>query len=727
MILKYSKSVFIVFCVILMSCDKQIISNKCVPNFKLAHKITTTKLMQKYDDITIHPQWFDDSTAFWYIIKKNRKPQFFTVNPKTKTKQKERIEFEKLNQHQYTFFFQNQEYCYDVFTGELSKALDPDKTGYKILSPDNKWVVFCQDHNLIIRKKELNSTPKQITQDGELYYSFKKSDFLFRDEIKSQTSCRPQVTWSPDSRFFLAERTDARHLNDMWVINSLDSPRSSLHTYKQRQPGEKRRFQEFWLYDLEKDTIRCVASSKEDDASYKFLNWSEDSDHFYLFKTSSDQLQGWLMKIAIPIGASIEFLLEENPGGIVINKDIYPIPDTNTFLWWSRRDGFGHYYLYDLAGNLIQQVTSGEYNVDKIIGYSPSQDRLFFTANGKEKGYNPYYNLLYSIGLDGNNLQLLSPENANHIISANSDISCFVDTFSRPDLPHRSVLRNTQGEIMMHLENADLKDLEKLGWIMPETFTVTAADDETELWGVMWKPFDFDPARKYPVISYVYPGPQFNFLPTTFFTELNNVHLAQYGFIVIMSETRGSSYRRSLEFSEYYRQNLRDYPLADNKTTIEQLAENYDFIDLDRVGIWGGSSGGYMAVSAILTYPEMYKVAVARAGQHDPQYFHGWWSDYFQGISKKKETLKSLSNIDLVNNLKGRLFVIHGEMDMIVHPSNSARLVDALMNAGKDFDYLVVPGGGHEWSKNWQYVQRRIWLYFVEHLMNWKSEDVDIF
>lgn len=243
---------------------------------------------------------------------------------------------------------------------------------------------------------------------------------------------------------------------------------------------------------------------------------------------------------------------------------------------------------------------------------------------------------------------------------------------------------------------------------------------------MIWKPFDFDPNKKYPIITFVYPGPQDNFVPVNFFDRLNNVHLAQYGFIVVMCDTRGSSYKRSKAFSEYYRINLRDYPLADNKCMLEQLIERYPFVNPDKIGIWGGSSGGFMAASAILQYPDFYKVSVSRAGQHEPSIFHSWWSDIFNTPIGKTESDTLYSNISIAKNLKGKLFIIHGEADMNVHPANSARLANELMKQGKYFDYIVIPGGGHGWGQNGLYIQKRIWLYFIENLMDYKLKDINI-
>jgi dipeptidyl aminopeptidase/acylaminoacyl peptidase len=288
----------------------------------------------------------------------------------------------------------------------------------------------------------------------------------------------------------------------------------------------------------------------------------------------------------------------------------------------------------------------------------------------------------------------------------------------------------------MELEIADMTRLLDAGWKAPEVVKVEAADGETDLWGVLWKPYDFDPDRRYPIVSFIYPGPQDELVPLTFQDALdNNAHLAQFGFIVVQVGTRGGSYKRSLEYSEYCRGNLRDYPIEDNRAAIEELGRRHAWIDMDRVGIWGGSSGAFAAVTATLTYPDFYKVCVARSGPHDPAIYHAWWSDRFQGMSRVPSDEDMIrwvsdragSNLELARNLKGRLLLIHSEMDQNVHPAHSARMARALMAANKRFDYFVVPGAGHSWGPDWAYVQRLIWTYFVHNLMGDTRWDVDIF
>ena len=721
-------TIYLIIIITLTACTKPAVNKLPQPNFKLAEKVTAATLENHYFGKVIVPQWTKDNNAFWYVTDSHSGPELYFVEISQKSITKKRTAFHKIDNWNYSFEFNDESYTYNIYTKQVGQS-SSQTYQTEIESPDGKYVAYVQDHNLFIEEKCTDQPPKQISSDGEKNYSFRESDFFFSDEDQLDDSVRyrPYAEWSPDSKYLIACRMDTRHLKDMWVINSLTYPRATLTTYKQRQPGEPRRYSETWLYDITNDCCKCLVSGKNKDIEAQFMTWSQDNNTIYLLEKEIDQLSAKIQAYDAKTGEFLKTIIEEDPGGIVITKNLIPVPGTTELLWWSRRDGHGHYYLYDEQGNLKMQVTQGDFNVKEIVTFDEENGLLYFMANGSQKDINPYYEFLYQLNIMSGQCTLLTPENANHSVYFSPDMTYFVDTFSRPDMPHKTVVRDCPGNLIMELEQPSIKELQNLNWVMPEVFTVKAADRKTDLWGVMWKPFDFNLEKKYPIITFVYPGPQFNYVPTTFFTEPNNVHLAQYGFIVIMCGTRGSSYDRSLEFSENYRGNVRDYPLADNKYAIEQLAEKYPYIDIDRVGIWGGSSGGYMAVSSLLTYPDFYKVGVSRAGQHNPETFHGWWSDYFQGVDEHGNTIPAESNLELVKNLKGHLLLIHGEIDKTVHPSQTALLVDALMKEGKDFDYLVVPGGDHGWSKNWQYVQRRIWLYFVEHLLDWHDPDVNIF
>jgi dipeptidyl-peptidase-4 len=709
-------------------------------NYRLAARFTANGLRSMVKDTTVRPVWLDGGRRFWYALRSGTAIQFFVVDFESRSRTEIAVELRPVGPNLIEFTIAGSDYRFDTVTQELT-TLDPKRYLYQaweIPSPDGSLAAFAVGDNLAIRSVGNPGHMRQLTHDGEPLYSFREpSDPFYTVEAPQggDSLKAAQVFWSPDSRRLVATRLDIRHYRDLWVINSTGGPRPELVTYKQRFPGDDPPTQEVWLYDSVTDSLSLIALDKWKPSIYEDFVWSRDSKSLYGVRKSPDKLECDLLRIDAATCES-EVLLTESPGGMVLTRPVIELPEGAGFLWWSRRDGYGHYYHYTSDGELKEALTSGGFNVARALGVSRKHGALLFTANGRERGSNPYYEHFYRVDLGGRGIKLLTPEDAHHEVYVSPSFDCFVDNYSRVDAPAKAVLRDMDGYPLLELEATDISSLIDAGWRAPEVFKATAADGRTDLWGVMWKPYDFNPDLEYPIISFVYPGPQDELVPLTFIEGLdNNAHLAQYGFIVIQVGNRGGSYKRSLEYSEYYRGNLRDYPVEDNKAVIEHLASRHDYIDIDRVGIWGGSSGAYMAVTAMLTYPDFYKVCVARSGPHDPSIYHAWWSDEFQGMSRETSddgstrwvTTQAGSNLELAGRLKGRLLLIHSEMDQNVHPAHSARMARALMAANKRFDYFVVPGAGHGWGQNWQYVQHMIWIYFVRHLMGDERWDVDMF
>ncbi len=710
---KYMLSILIISATFNMLCQDM------EPNFSLARKNTYTELTGKYHSNVVNPYWLNNE-SFIYITDN----KLFILVCNKKDKLEVNTELTDTGPYQYRFRYNGKNYLYNDYSNTISLDNPDDNTS----SPNSAGssLAYVVSDNLFL-KSENSGKSKQLSHDGDTYYSFRANiDYNYTNQhFYDDTIARPaNVTWSPDSSYFVAFRTDARNLRDNWVINSIASPRPQLSTYKQRNPGDDYPIDELWIYKPDENSFINANLKKWENESYWFIGWSLYTNGFFIQRINREQTKCDIL--LVDKHGKYKLLIEEQPDANIYFPTEFRELGNNSYLWRSRCDGYSHLYYINTDKKIVNQLTRGDFTFEKIAGLDSISNKLYFTAFGKETDVNPYYRFLYSLDLETNDIKLLTPEDANHNISLSPDYRFFVDNYSRVDLPHRSKLRNMNGELIMEVEEGDVEELVHSGWKDPEIFTVKAADSTTDIWGVMWKPFDFDPDKQYPVISYVYPGPQDNFVPLDYFQSLNNVHLSQYGFIVVMCGTRGSSYKRSKTFSEYYRTNLRDYPLADNKFMLEQLIEKHSFIDKDKIGIWGGSSGGFMAVSSILQYPDFYKVCVARSGQHDPNIFHAWWTDIFNTPVNQSKADTIYSNVSMADNLEGRLFIIHGETDMNVHPSNSARLVNELMKSGKHFDYLVVPGGGHGWSDNGLYVQKRIWLYFIENLMNYKIEDINI-
>ena len=468
------------------------------------------------------------------------------------------------------------------------------------------------------------------------------------------------------------------------------------------------------------------------------LEWSSDSRKIYFTRMSRDWMSMDLCS-ADPVSGDCSVLIKERGQRQLIYRPPYHIlEDSGYLLWWSMRDGWGHYYIFHEPSATLAPVTRGEFTAREVVHIDKETLTLFFIGNGREQDRNPYFQYLYSIHLDGSGLKCLTPEDAQHQIYMSESGDYFVDNFSRPDMEPQTVVRDAQGNLVMELESADITTLDKAGWKMPEVFTAKAADGVTDMWGVMYKPFDFDPHKKYPVIVYGYPGKESESIPWKFshnsWVTLVSVSLAQYGFVVCVYGNRGGTPERSYDYYNFGWDDLRDYPIYDKKAVIEELAKRFDYLDIDRVGIMGSSSGGFMAATAILKYPDFFKVAVAKSGNQDNNmYYHHWNERYglveeiIDDSGETKFISHSPTNNEIAGNLKGRLLLIHGDMDKYVPPSLTTRLAYALMKAGKRFDLFMIPGGDHFFGENWQYIIRYIELYFVENLMGDSRWSVNIF
>ncbi|MDI6845868.1 MAG: DPP IV N-terminal domain-containing protein [Candidatus Saccharicenans sp.] len=663
---------------------------------------------------------------------------------------------------------------YDLKTARLSLIKDyqpkPRRPRWASVSPDGKWVVFARGHNLFMMdaenfaralKKPDDKTIQeiQLTDDGEENYSFSRrlrSDEIRefeKDEKDRKDFRRPPITifWSQDSKKIACIRQDERKVGDLWVINSLANPRPVLETYKYGMPGEENQPQpEILVFDLTSKKRVRVKAEKFKDPSYNIFTaprkaaaedpeeprpplWlAETSDRLYFGRQTRD-LHGYEVCVADTETGEVKMLISERLNTYVDYQPLRLVNDGKELIWWSERDGWGHYYLYDGEGRLKNQITSGEFNCQGIVGVDEKNRVLYFTACGREKGEDPYYLHLYRVKLDGGEIKLLTPGNFNHQVSMADSTGYFVVNYSRVDVAPRADLYDAAGRKLLELEAVDLSRLLEAGFKFPETFKVKAADGITDLYGVMYKPFDFDPGRKYPIIAYVYPGPQTESVSKSFSPRNQNVALAQLGFIVIEVGNRGGSPMRSKWYHNYGYGNLRDYGLADKKYAIEQLAARHDFIDINRVGIYGHSGGGFMTAAAMLVYPDFFKVGVASSGNHENNIYNRWWSEKHHGVKEvvdKDGQIKFEYSIDtnseLARNLKGRLLLVTGDIDDNVHPANTLRLAAALIKAGKRFDFFIFPGQRHgfgDMNDYWFWIRAD---YFARHLLGDYSQTVDL-
>jgi dipeptidyl-peptidase-4 len=617
---------------------------------------------------------------------------------------------------------------------------------FRNFSPDRRSYVYAQDHNLffveIVDGKE--SDPIQLTTDGAEYYSFgaatggqqqRQDDEEQQEEQEGQERggrrVRANVTWSSDSKMFYVTRMDTRDVKELWLVNSLSEPRPTLMTYKYAMPGEEGfGIQEFWIFYRDSKEFKRANVDKYKHQRNFDIAWYEQSKSIRLVRR--DRLQRNLEFIELDTATNeATVLISESVNDAFIERQPPRyVGRQRDILWYSERTGWGHYYLYDSKGNLKNAVTSGPWRADGFVQLDVERGHLYFNGVGREPNENPYFRHLYRVNLDGTGLTLLDPGDADHSSTLSPSRKYVVDNFSRVDLAPKAVLRDDKGNVILELEEMDLSRLYEIGWKMPETFVVKAADGVTDIYGNMWKPFDFDPKKKYPIILHVYPGPQTESVSSTFSATAGNQYLAQLGFIVIQIGNRGGNPRRSNAYHSFGYYNLRDYGLPDKKRGVEELAARFPWIDINRVGIYGHSGGGFMTAAALLMppYNEFFKVGVSSAGNHDNNVYNANWSEQHHGLKEveyfdsegKKHTrfeIKVPANHEIAANLKGHLLLVHGDMDNNVHPAGTIRLVNALIRANKRFDFMLLPGQAHGFGNMTGYFNQMMYEYFAEHLL----------
>lgn len=657
-----------------------------------------------------------------------------------------------------TFYFE-----YNLITGELVELIDfkkiKRKPSWANISPDGNTIVFGKNYNLwyldkanyekaLLNEDDTTIIENKLTTDGVENYAY-HGDGAFGgggetnvDKEKNKNKRKPvSILWSPDSKYFNIVKSDVRKVKDLWVINSIADPRPTLETYKYWMPGEKESpTDHMMLFDMSNKSGKeiMVSAFKDQDINvwskpainnardddWKPSVWLGNNDKFYFSRTSRDLKK--IDQCVIDIKTlTVKPLIQEQLNTYVEIKRLGLINDGNEMIEWSERDGWAHFYLYDENGQLKNQITTGAFHCEDIVNIDEKKRILYFTANGKETNEDPYYYHLYKINLDGSGLQLLNAGNFDHAINMNDNGTYFINNYSRVNTKPKSMLVSTDVKKSMELETADFTSLFSAGYKFPQPFKVKADDGITDLYGVMYKPFDFDSTKKYPLIEYVYPGPQTEAVNKSFSKGMDRVdRLAQLGFIVVTVGNRGGHPARSKWYHNYGYGNLRDYGLADKKATAEQLADRYNFIDINKVGIHGHSGGGFMSTAAMLVYSDFFKVAVSNAGNHDNSIYNRWWSEKHHGvkeiISDKLDTSFTYSidkNPDVAKNLKGKLLLIHGEIDNNVHPANTMRVVNALINANKRFDMLILPTQRHAFGTMTEHWFWRTADYFSKWLL----------
>ncbi len=757
-------------------------------NFELAERFTTQQMEKMVGSTQVRANWLKDKDQFWYDYENGDGKNWYFVDAVRRTKEllfdqedmaaqlaesfKKPFNSKDLplkdfkydnGKNLFTFHVDSIEFTYNVRSKTLVRgdSLSKKSDRWVTYSPDSTWISFARNHNLyLMRADDPDSNEIQVSEDGERWYSYQADD----GDTTSTKRLRANVRWFEDEKKLYVRRRDRRKMGDLWVINSLKK-RPELQTYKYAMPSEENiEKHEVLILDIDSKNWVTVKADKWKDQSLGGTYFNkrgfflpEKSDYLYFLRRDRTWSKIDVCKADTETGeVEVLFSEESKPYFNTRFSELAVLNDGSEYLWWSERNGWGQLYMYDAGGKLKNKITDGYFVVGSIQKIDTTKKVIYFQGYGREKGVNLNYAMNYKINFDGSGMKRLSPEDANHTFSMSDKMNYFVNNYSRVDLPTKSVLRDSEGRVVMELEEVNMDRMVEAGWQAPEEFIVKAADGATDLYGVMWKPFDFDASKKYPIISYVYPGPQTEPFPIGFTIQgsrARTVALSQVGFVVIAMGQRGGTPLRSKYYHNFGYGDLRDYPLADNKYGIEQLAARHDFIDLSRVGIFGHSGGGFMSTAALLTYPDFYKVAVSSAGNHDNNVYNIWWSEVHNGVKEKKRKAKKKkgaktemtngangshddvdstktddgmetywdgyveTNPDLAANLKGKLLLVHGDIDNNVHPANTIRLADALIKAGKRFDFMLMPGQRHGFGDYTPYFERMMWYYFAEHLL----------
>jgi dipeptidyl aminopeptidase/acylaminoacyl peptidase len=751
-------------------------------DFKAAEKFRGDNLIPKYGDLSVNATWIEESDIFWYSFKSPAGKNFYYVNAATGSKQLmfdsrfmaselrkltyhpyndldlplKDIKFEKKSTVKFTFLIDSVKFLYDISNQKLVikdtiGKKEKKKPSWLTYSHDSTWFAYAKNYNLYLMKaKDKDSTEIRLTTDGERYYSYSGSDKP-EDTVKNK-KVRANVEWFKNSKKLYIVREDERKVKDLFVIDALAQPRPKLQTYRYSMPGEEFVPQsELIVFDVPSGKRVNVDTKKWKDQTIS-VDWSSQKSAEKLILIRKDRpLKNLDVCLVNAETGELSVLFSEKTWPYFNNEytRLSVLNEGNDIVWWSERTGWGQLYLYDGKGNLRNRITDGYFVTGRVERIDTLGRMVYFEGYGREEGVHPYYSLKYKASIDKGGITLLTKEPASHSFSMSKSNKFFVDTYSAVDKAPETVMRDNTGKIVLRLEKADLSLLYKSGWKMPETIVVKAKDGVTDLYGVIYKPFDFDSTRKYPVISYVYPGPQTESVPYTFtVTGGKNIALAQLGFIVVNFGHRGGSPMRNNYYHTFGFNDLRDYALADDKYGIEQLADMYKFIDITRVGIYGHSGGGFMSTAAILSYPDFYDVAVSSSGNHDNNIYNQWWGETHNGVTetekktkvkgevkdsldKKKEVEISFKgavekNQDLANNLKGHLLLVTGDIDDNVHPGNTLRVADALIKANKRFGFMMLPGQRHGYGTDTPYFDRMMWYYFAEHLLGDYRTNVDL-
>ncbi len=576
------------------------------------------------------------------------------------------------------------------------------------ISPDSQTTAFIKENNVCIRDNEGNET--QLSQDGVDSHSY------------------GMLSWSPDSKIIVASKIIPGEPKSQYFIESSprDGGRARLRTRLYPLPGDKYTTYELYLFDVAGRISTKVDTEIIDFYGPAKIRWMGDGRHFLFHKTDRGHQRFRIFKVDAQTGETVT-IFDDHPDAFVsttYDSFIYYLESNKEIIYACERDGWKHLYLIDAElGGLKNQITKGQWVVRGVNRVDEEKRQIWFRASGMYPDQDPYLIHYCRVNFDGTGLVTLTEGNGNHSIQYSPDEKYIVDTYSRVDMaPVHELRRVSDGKLLCKLEEADITELKASGWEAPEVFVAKGRDGKTDIWGIISRPKDLDPSKKYPVVEYIYAGPHDSYVPKSFRASSYWSDMTDLGFIVVQMDGMGTA-NRSKAFHDVCWHNLADAGFPDRILWHKAVAEKYTYYDISRVGIYGTSAGGQNAAGAVLFHPEFYKVAVAACGCHDNRMDKASWNEQWMGYPVGPQYAES-SNIEHASNLRGKLLLIVGELDMNVPPENTMRLVDALIKAGKDFDLLVVPGAGH--GSGGAYGTRRRRDFFVRHLLGIEPPDRNV-
>jgi dipeptidyl aminopeptidase/acylaminoacyl peptidase len=707
--------------------------------YEQAQRFLGSNIEQFVDHSSVRPNWLPGD-RFWYRDLNARGSEFVLVDPATgirsvafdhqklaealskatgKSYEATRLPFQvfSYSPDNASIILQvdGKQWKYELQSGQLTadaSVLPPmpstegrpsrNSAGNEVLSPDKKRAAYIKDYNLWVRNVQ-TGTQTQLTTDGIKDFGYAT------DNAGWKSSDRAILAWSPDSKKIATFKQDQRTVSDMYLVTT-NVGKPTLKQWKYPLPGDKDiatiqrviiNVDEPKVISLQIPPDPHRATLSDDIASsgtFDDVNWTEDGAKLAFVSTSRDHKQEKIRLADAVTGAVREVFEETVPtqyesGWGAINWRY--LDKTNEFIWFSERDNWGHLYLYDAAtGKLKNQITKGDWLVTKLLKVDETKRLIYFMANGRQAA-NPYFGQFCQIGFDGKHFAVLTPEEGNHQVTLSPSGAYFIDSYSKPNVPSVTVLRALDGKLISNLEKTDVSRLVATGWKPPIPITVKAHDGKTDLYGLLYTPTQLEPGRKYPIIDYIYPGPQGGSVGSWSFSAARGDHqaLAELGFVVLQLEGT-SNPLRSKSFHDMSYGNMAENTLADQITGIRQLAQTYAYIDTTRVGIWGHSGGGFATATAMFRYPDFFKVGISESGNHDNRNYEDDWGERYNGLTSASD-YAAQANQTYAKNLKGKLMLAHGMMDDNVPPYNTLLVVEALEKANKDYDLVLFPNSAH--------------------------------